>query len=362
MARRILYAGTFDSGQTSMYRYRALERLGQRTIPFDLARYSFRWEKLNALRFRFPIGPLVARINADLLAAVAAERPEIVWFDKPIFFTPETIRRVKDLGAQTVSYNQDNPFGPRNDGCWHQFCKINRMLDLHCLLRNADIPRYRDWGLNYIKIQLSFDPAYHFPPPDSWSDKDRTRGVSYAGYPHEDRARFLIELADTHMLPVVLSGPGWQKAIRGGQRLRLEEAGVLRDRQGLLKDGQYREAIWMSKINLAFVTHLNEEDVAHKAFEIAACRGFLLALRTPGHLDSFQEGKEAEFFSSVEECAEKARYYLGHPEEREAIARRGQERAVRSGYDNDTQLARILARLEEMLLAPAAKRRVSRAL
>ena len=80
--------------------------------------------------------------------------------------------------------------------------------------------------------------------------------------------------------------------------------------------------------------------------EIAACAGCLLALRTPGHQALFDEDSEAVFFSSVEECAEKARFYLGRPDLREAIAAGGRNRAVRSGYDNDTQLARILNRLD----------------
>jgi spore maturation protein CgeB len=122
-------------------------------------------------------------------------------------------------------------------------------------------------------------------------------------------------------------------------------------RGAFLKDEAYRAAIWQSKINLAFVTRLNEDDVAQKAFEITACGGFLLAERTPAHQAAFEEGKEAEFFSNVEECADKIRYYLAHPAEREQIAQSGRERAIRSGYDNDTQLARVIARLDEMLQA-----------
>ena len=109
-----------------------------------------------------------------------------------------------------------------------------------------------------------------------------------------------------------------------------------------LADEQYRAAIWSSKINLSFVTEDNEDDIAHKAVEIAACGGFLLARRTPGHQAIFEEDREAVFFSSIEECADKCRFYLSRPDLREAIAARGRERAVRDGYDNDTQLARIL--------------------
>jgi hypothetical protein len=348
MRRRILYYGALADGQTSLYRMRALVRLRQQVIPFDLTKYQFKWGKLNALCYRFPVGPLIAKINADLLAAVRTEKPDLVWLEKPTHLTPKTIRCIKEAGAQTVCFTQDSPFGPRKDGCWYQFNRIYRMLDLHCLFRTADIPRYQAWGLNYLKIQLSYDPLQHFPPPPVWSDKNRTREVSYLGSPFEDRARFLRTLLEAHRIPLVISGQGWQKVIVGAERERLTRAGNLQDQGGMLKDGDYRECIWRSKINLAFVTHLNEEDVAHKAFEITACGGFLLALRTAGHQECFEEGKEAEFFSSIEECADKIRYYLAHPAERQEIARRGCERAQRSGYDNDTQLSRVLARLEEM--------------
>jgi hypothetical protein len=340
MKRRILYVGPLVSGQTSLYRYRALQRLQQDVIPFDNTKYGFKWGKLNWLAARFPMGPIVVRINTDLVTSVQNNKPDVVWFDKPTQFTPDTIRRVKESGAQTFCYNQDNPFGPRKDGCWHQFYRMYCMLDLHCLFRNADIPRYEGWGLNYIKIQLSYDPREHFPPPAGWSDAARTREVSYIGSPYEDRPQFLLDLAKKYNLPITISGPGWEKVLNKDLRRRYTLG-------GMLKDAEYRENIWKSKINLSFITRENEEDVAHKAFEIAACGGFLLALRSPGHEACFQEGKEAEYFSSLEECAAKIRYYLDHPVEREKIAGRGYERAISSGYDNDTQLQRVLDRLEE---------------
>jgi hypothetical protein len=342
MPRRILYVATLVGGETSFYRYHSLLRLKQDVVPFDLTKYDFRWGKLNALRYRYPVGPLIARANADLLDVVRESQPDVVWFDKPLVFTRPTLTRIKETGALTVCYNQDNPFGPRNDGCWLQFYRIHPLLDLHCLFRNADVPRYEGWGINFIKIQLSYDSANHYPPPPEWSDADRTRGVSFVGSPYEERPHFLRKLIFEHKLPVTISGPKWNR-VMAKQEIKLYVRGAY------LKDNEYREAIWQAKINLAFVTKLNEEDVVHKAFEIAACGGFLLAERTPAHLAAFEEGKEAEFFSNAEECAVKIRYYLDHHAEREQIAKRGRERAVRSGYDNDTQLARVVARLDEML-------------
>ncbi len=337
--RRILYVGNPRPGETSSYRISALRRLGQDLSVFDLPVHLEAPALVQKLRLRFPAGPLVSKINRELLVAIRATKPDVVFFDKPIYFTRETIEAIKRTGALTVSYNQDNPFGPRNDGCWYQYYRVFRLFDLHCLFRKADVARYGAWGLNYIKMTLSFEPTVHFPAPEGWGDKDRTREVSYIGSPLEDRPQFLMELAETKQVPVIIAGPRWPKFLSQERYARYVS-------HGYLADDEYRENIWRSKINLAFVSHLNEEDIGHKSIEIAACGQFLLAVRTKGHEECFEEDREAVFFSSVEECADKALFYLNRPDLREAIGRRARERAIASGYDNDTQLAQMLNRLD----------------
>lgn len=324
---------------TSAQRAKALVRLGQDIIPFNLRSYHPRSRLVAGIRYYAPVGPLIRRVNRDLIDEVRRQRPDVVWFEKPIVFTPATVRTIRATGAATVCYNLDNPFGPRNDRCWYQFKRIFRLFDLHCLPRTVDVVRYRDWGLPFVKILLSFEPSVHYRPPESWSDADRNREISYIGYPYEERPRFLMSLAEDHHLPISLSGSGWQKVLSPEQFTRHVTSGFLRD-------DAYREGLWRSKINVSFITRLNEEDIAHKAVEIAACQGFLLAIRTPGHQEIFEEDREAVFFSSVEECADKCRFYLPRPDLREAIARRGRERALRSGYDNDSQLRLVLDRLD----------------
>ena len=289
LRHRILVVSDLGPGQTTGYRLRSLRRLGQEVIPFDLSSYQPRNRILAAARYRLPIGPLISGINRDLLQSVRQHKPEVVWFDKPIYFTSKTILSIKETGAQTVCYNQDNPFGPRKDGCWRQFYKVFRLFDLHCLLRTADIPRYTAWGLPWIKALFSFEPTIHFPPPEGWSDEQRTRAVSYIGSPYEERPQFLQQLAEMQGIGLSISGPRWRRFLPPEAYKHLVTDDYLRD-------SDYRQAIWRSHINLSFVTHLNEDDLGHKSVEIAACRGFLLAERTEGHKALFEEDREAVFF------------------------------------------------------------------
>jgi spore maturation protein CgeB len=338
-SRRILYCGDSRPGQTSAYRMASLRRLGQQVSCFDQSAYTQGSKVVALLRHRFPAGPLISGINRALLRAVKDERPDVVFFDKPVYITPASMDAIRNAGALTVCYNQDNPFGPRNDGCWSLFYRIFRKFDLHCLFRTIDIPRYQNWGLSFIKILLSFEPAMHYPAPPGWSDEDRVREVSYIGSPYEERPAFLRSLAEDQKIAVSIAGPRWDKRLA----LALLAQYVW---HGHLNDADYREGIWRSKINLGFITRMNEEDIGHKSMEIAACRSFLLAERSEGHRAIFEEDREAVFFSSVEECADKARFYLPRPELRERIAAAGRERAVRSGYDNDSQLAKVLNRVD----------------
>jgi spore maturation protein CgeB len=141
-------------------------------------------------------------------------------------------------------------------------------------------------------------------------------------------------------IPVTVSGNGplWKKACP-------PDAFQTIFRDGELYLQQYREGIWRSKINLSFITHANQDEFAHKSFEIAGCGGFLLAERSDGHQQRFVEDEEAVFFTGCEELAEKIARYLPDEVARARIAAAGHARAVRDGYHNDRQVWVILQRI-----------------
>ena len=342
---KILYAGALSPNDSSLYRLWALERLGHEVIPVNSYQYRFRNPLLNKVALRLASGPMVTRLNRDLLQIAAAEKPDLLWTDKLLAMRPETLDCMRANGIVTVSYMIDNPFGTRQDPGWRLYMKDIPHYDLHVVQRDKNILDYRQRGArDVIKIQTAYEPTIHFPPPADWSDRNRDREVSFVGTPYDNRGATLKKLADLKEFQVVISGNpnAWKRDLG-------LEAFTHLYREGELFQRQYREAIWRSKINLSFITHANQDEFVHKSFEIAACGGFLLAERSKGHLERFREGEEAVFFSSFDELLQKIRRYLPDEDARARIAAAGQTRALRDGYHNDRQVSLIVDRAQSIV-------------
>jgi spore maturation protein CgeB len=342
---KILYVGQLSPNDSAQYRAWALERLGHTVVPLNVLEYQPENSLLRKVVHRAQVGPWVARLNRDILAAAEKERPEVFWADKLLGLTPKTLDRLRAMGMKTVSYMIDNAFGPRRDPGWRLYMKDIPHFDLHVVQRDKNIADYRERGArDVIKIQTAYEPTIHFPVEGEWGDKDRDRGVSFIGTSYDDRPALLTRLWRECGFPVVISGDRMWR-----ERLDAEAAKELYTGTELYGRA-YREAIWRSKINLSFITHSNQDEFVHKSFEIAACGGFLLAERSAGHEARFVEGEEAVFFTGFEECAEKIRKYLPDELARDRIAAAGRARAVRDGYGNDAQMAKIVERLQEVKL------------
>jgi hypothetical protein len=351
---RILYVAMLHRGWYSLYNKMALERLGHTVVLLETGDLQRAGNALSRrLYFRAQIGPPVTQLNRAVLAMAQEHQVDVVWCDKQLWVRPSTLRRLREMGVVTVDYMIDNPFGPRHDAGFGLYVRAIPEYDVHVQQRDVSVQAYRARGARHVvKVQTAFEPTVHFPPPAGWSDKDRTRMVSFIGTPYDKRAEFLTQLWRKHQLPVIISGPAvWLRKLSPGARA------ALYPQTGELYDHEYRQGIWGSRINLSFLTHGNQDEYAHKSFEIAACGGFLLAERCAGHLERFREDEEAVFFSDVDECAAKARKYLDDETGRAKIAAAGQRRAVACGYDNDSQLRKVFAAVEEVFPVVRARGR-----
>ena len=340
---KILYVSQLEPGCTARGRMVALERMGHQIVPLDTNSYAEKNRVLGKLAFLLSVGPNVERMNRDVLRLAGQHRPDLLWADKVLQLQPATVLRCRDLGIQTLCYMIDNAFGPRRDSGLRLYKKTIPCFDLHCTQRDVSVADLNRRGARQvIKIQTAYDPVVHYPPPPGWSDANRDRDISFIGSPYDDRAQFLTRLSEAGFR-VAISGAerAWRQALPPAAFANLY-------REGELMGDAYRNGIWRSKINLSFLTKSNQDEYAHKSFEIAGCGGFLLVERSPGHLSRFAEDKEAVFFSTVEECIEKIRLYLPDEAARARIARAGRERAQRDGYHNDYQVSLILSRLQSL--------------
>ena len=341
----ILYVFDHTPNGSSLYRLWALERLGHRIIALNSGDYQSRNSMVRKLVHRIVAGPAVNRLNRDILKLAEREKPDILWADKVLWMQRMTLERLRAMGIVTLSYMMDNPFGTRQDPGWRLYVKNIEHYDLNVVPREKSVADYIAKGSkNVIKIQFAYEPTIHYPPSAGWSDKDRDRAVSFIGTPYDHRAEFLTRLWKEFGFPVSVSGGlVWKSA------LGCEASAAIYRGNGELYGDEYREGIWKSRINLSFITHSNQDEFAHKSFEIAGAGGFLLAERSAGHLQYFKEGEEAVFFSTIEECAEQIRRYLPDEDARKRIAAAGYERAVRGGYHNDRQMGLVVERVQAIL-------------
>lgn len=334
---KILYIGEISTKGTSQHRGWAFERLGYEVEFFDTYEYMKRIGKLREkLILRFFLDPIIKNINDDLYKKIEECKPKFLWFDKPLFFSRSGLLKIKEKNNSLIlfQYNLDNPYGPRNDVGWKLFNKILDLFDCHFVPRKKSIEDFINKGAKKVLfLPLAYEPTIHYFD-DKKFNKKKSINVSFIGSPYDNRAEILKQLSENNINVEIRGDKRWEKKL--GKHLHLYK-------KAEAQNNLYRETIWKSKINLSFITHSNEEEVAHRSFEIPACGGFVLSQRSKQLEKCFVENKEIVFFDNLDECIKKINYYLINEKEREEIAKNGYLRAINSGYSNDMRIKKALA-------------------
>ncbi|MFP5230267.1 MAG: glycosyltransferase [Acidobacteriota bacterium] len=109
---------------------------------------------------------------------------------------------------------------------------------------------------------------------------------------------------------------------------------------------RYSRAVQSARINLAIMSGImpgasSGDLTTSRTYTIPACGGFMLHERNDEVLGLYTEGTEIACFASPEELATMIDHYLAVPEERETIARAGQNRCV-PAYSYDNRMADLL--------------------
>lgn len=334
----ILFTGDIAHvSMSSFQRCDVLQRLGYEVRRFDYCEY--RPAETLSLRLRRRLARVdVERkatelINQKILALRKELNPDLVWMEWPRAFDEETLAALRDAWPKAVfvCFQDDNPFGERQEEIpkWRKFIQNIKFFDLHFVKREEDHAPFLAHGAK--RTALAMHGVYRplFRPPSPGSEMSAAYDVSFVGTALDHRVPFIREMIDGG-LRLHVFGRKWYKSWMRWRHYSQFHSGVL---------GQaYVDVLWGSSICLAFVSSSNRDQYTMRTFEIPGCRAFMLAERTPMHQALFNEGVEADFFSSVEECADKIRYYLRNPEARLKIAAAGWERCHRSNYWLETRM------------------------
>lgn len=334
---RMLLVGP-QSGTTSQ-RARAFVDLGHEVVTLDTG------EPLSGIRslisrvsyrLRRPLDS--NHVNRAIVRVASEQLPDLVWVEKGLLVQPQTLAEVRRVSPTTriVSYSPDDMFNPSNQS--RAYLQSIPLYDVHVTTKTYNVDELTAAGARRVLFtNNAFDPHTHRPLELTDAEIAKYGSeVAFIGGFEDDRAQHILALAEAG-IEVTVWCAHWPKRGFNHPRIRVKRE--------FLAGIEYSKGIVGSRICLGFLRKCNRDRQTTRTMEIPACGVFMLAERTEEHRQLFTEGKEAEFFESAEELVEKCRFYLGHEENRRAVAAAGRRRCIEAGYGNPETLCAVLDRI-----------------
>jgi len=284
----------------------------------------------------FP-GPGLLCLNRAVVAAVKEQQPDLVLFWRPTHVLPKTISMVKSMGVRTVSYNNDDPFGPKAHGnvpwhhhfLWHWYMKCLPLLEYNFFYRKINCVEAKEHGVRHAEVLL----PYYIP----WQDRPvqltaaelrryETEVVFVGHYEPDGREGSIRALVNAGIRVKLWGGHYWSSTVLGDLFANLSPIVPA-------EGSDYAKALCGAKVCLCFLSKLNRDTYTRRCFEIPACGKVMLAERTNELMQFFKEDEEACFFSSPEELVSKTQWLIKNPDIRERIAQAGLRRVWADGHD-----------------------------
>jgi spore maturation protein CgeB len=337
---RILYLGVDDG--TSFHRAQALRRIGHDVEILDpwsfLPKNQLTGRVLDRLVFKGGAGVLEVYIRPLLSRAIEGRSYDVVWVDQGKLLGPSTVKRLKESAPFVINYNADDPFpsGDPNKRRFSLYRKAVPAYDLVVVVREENVTEaYAAGARRVLHTHMSADEVAHAPLPLTPEDEARwASDVSFIGGWMPERGPLLAKMLGLGV-PLKIIGNRWVKA-KEWPILKSAWAGP-----GLQGDN-YVKAIQCAKVCIGLLSKGNRDLHTQRSAEVPYIGTVFCAERTFEHEAMYEEGKEAVFWSTAEECAEKISWLLENPEERLRIAKAGRERCIKNGMLNEVIMGTIL--------------------
>ena len=335
---KIVIVGDFLAQIYEQAFYNAFLKLGHNVSKFAIGDYFKSKQFYYRFQNKFLCGPVVWKINKDLIACIEMEKPNLVFIYRGNLIFAETIKQIKKSGATIFGYNNDDPFSKKYPfSMWRHFLKAILYYDHIFVYRHKNIGDYKKIGYTKTSLLRAYYIKENNFPLEKLPTNKYVCDVIFAGhYENDDRDEYLKAIIDAGV-NFRLYGPEWQRS---------KYYNFFRNKLGSqihsLNLGDYNLALNSSKIALCFLSKLNNDTYTRRNFEIPATKTFMLSEYTDDLNSMFKQGEEAEYFKTKEEMLQKIKYYLEYNEKRERIASGGYQRLLKDGHE-------VLDRVKEIL-------------
>jgi spore maturation protein CgeB len=281
-------------------------------------------------RLKIPLDP--NHINKRILETCKIFKPDIVFIVRGLLIKPTTLQTIKSLGIKSISWSNDDMYARHNRSLWYTWSL--KYYDLVGTQKsyNCNANELPSLGAKVLFQNKAFDPKVNYPV-ENCASFNCVHDVVFVGTKEQDRYEHIRFLAEKG---IAVNVYGWGKPDFGTHHENI----IFHDRH--LFGEEFSAALGCSKIALNFLRKINRDLQTSRSVEIPASRGFMLAERTEEHLKLFQEGMEAEYFSSKEELLEKVQQYLNNETQRRAIAQAGFERCYTSDYTFKNRMQELI--------------------
>lgn len=335
-ALRILYLGT-KSG-TCLDRARAYERLGHQVLHIDPRALLPQTAWVDRVTWRLGGQYWAPLLRSALVKTLAGRRFDMCHVDCGEWITPATVTILKAHAKKVINYCIDDPTGPRDGARFHAYREALPYYDLVVVMRPQNVDEAKALGARQVmRVYMSADEVSH--APRNMTEEQRRHWetkVLFLGTWMPERGPFLLQLIEQGV-PLSIRGAHWQKAPEW-KKLQPHWVG------GPVSGDEYAYAIQSAQVNLGLLSKGNRDAHTTRSMEVPSLGGVLCAERTHEHLGLYADGREAYFWSTVNECAQACFSLLNSVELRQQVAANGHQRFRTSGYSNEHVLGAILER------------------
>jgi len=309
-------------GSLGFFCQRAFRRMGHTVTEFDYRRHalgasyggtvSAGWAHVALNRLG------MALMNRRLRRTVSRYGVDLVLVVKGELVEPSTVRAIGEEGGAATALWYPDAGGYLSKRSYRRIARSMAYYDVTLLCDPAHIPEVLKPTIKRAEfLTFGCDPEYHsrvpLPPEEAAHYGSR---LTFVGNPHGAGSRrdsMLVALGDQ---PLTVWGNSWERtplAQSPSVALRGPAYG-----RSMIKVYSGSEIV----LNVSYESYL-----IFRNFEVPACGPLLITEDVRDLPAYFRPGEEVVTFSEIDDLRDKVAYYLAHPDQARAIARRGQARA-----------------------------------